>query len=133
MNDRELSRYCGGSQGRSDSGLTLMASSSAGQARLLPVLRATQFRVEREHGYVTVSGMARSLAHKPIINVEALVEFFDGQGSLVKSESALIELSSLRAGEESPFTVQTRDVTQIAAYRVRFRELLGASIPSTDR
>lgn len=122
-----------GAQNRADSRLVRMASPSAGQAGQQPVLAASQLRVEREQGYVTLSGMASNLTRKPLKNVEAMVEFFDKSGSLVKSESALIDLPSLRGGEDSPFTVQARDAAGIAAYRVRFRELLGASIPSADR
>ncbi len=127
-----IATVCLGEQSRGGSHLTLMASSSAGQIRVQPQLRATSHRVERRLDYVTVSGMTANITQKPLKNVEALVEFFDKRGVLLKSESALIELPTLRAGEESPFVVQTRDMVDLAAYRVRFRELLGASIPSTD-
>jgi hypothetical protein len=122
-----------GSENRAQSGLVRMASASASQANQQPVIAASQVRVEREQGYVTLSGMASNLTQKPLKNVEAMVEFFDKSGGLVKSESALIDLSALRGGEESPFTVQAKDAAGIAAYRIRFRELLGASIPSADR
>jgi hypothetical protein len=122
-----------GALNRNDSGLTRIASASAIQTHQQPVIRASQFRVEREQGYLTISGMAGNLSGGSLKNVEALVEFFDKSGGLVKSESALVDLPMLRGGEESPFTVQSRDAAQIASYRIRFREMLGASIPSVDR
>lgn len=122
-----------GAQNRADSGLVRVASTTAIQMGGRPALAASQFRVEREQGYVTISGMASNLTQQPLKNIEAMVEFFDRSGSLVKAESALIDLPMLRGNEESPFTVQTRYVSQISTYRIRFRELLGASIPSTDR
>ena len=122
-----------GTQVQASDDMIRIATATAVSKSLAPQIRSTQYRSEREQGYATITGIAANLTDKPIKNVEALVEFFDRDGSFVKSESALIDLPMLRAGEDSPFTVQARDMPSIRAYRVRFRELLGASIPSTDR
>jgi hypothetical protein len=122
-----------GANNRKGEGLIRLAAAPLAQSVEIPRIRASQFRVEREQGYVTVTGMASSLTQIPFKHVEALVEFFDNDGGLIKADSALIDLPVLRGGEESPFTVQTRDAPRMKSYRIRFRELLGPSIPSTDR
>jgi len=110
--------------------LTLLTSPS-GQNSSSPSIKTGAIRVERMHGYVTVTGMVTNLTQGTLKNVEAFVEFFDKRGDLIRSESALIELPMLQAKEESPYSIQARDMPDAASYRVRFRELLGASIPST--
>jgi len=111
--------------------LTLLASPMVGQVGARPSIKAGAIKTERRHGYVTVTGMATNLTQKPLRNVEAFVEFFDKRGELLRSESALIDIPVLMAGEESPYSIQARDMPDAASYRVRFRELLGGSISST--
>ena len=61
-------------------------------------------------------------------DVEAVVELLNGNGKLLNVESALVETSSIAAGEESPFSVHLRDASGATSYRVRFRTLLGPSL-----
>jgi hypothetical protein len=104
--------------------------SAAGSTPALLAVRST--RAERQHDFVTVLGEAASVSPRSLTNIEAVVEFFDAGGRLRKVETALLELPSLRPGEESPFVVETRDEPGLSSYRVRFRHLLGSSIPSCE-
>lgn len=115
----------------SGSALTELRAPTVGSAA--PQLVTLPSSVERRAGYVTVVGEVESRAQTPLSNVEAQVEFFGSDGRLLRVESALIELTPLRPGEESPFRVQTPEADGMASYRVRFRHLLGSAIPSAPR
>jgi hypothetical protein len=87
----------------------------------------------RQYGYMTVTGEASNATTKTLTGVEAVVEYFDRNGGLVKVETALVEMPTLLPGDETPFSVQTSDQAGIASYRVRFRQLNGAGIPAFNR
>jgi len=89
--------------------------------------------VEQRYGYVTVYGDVENHTNKTLRNVEAVVELLDSQRHVVGVDSAVTEIAALRPGEESPFRVQSLQPNGVAAYRVRFRQLLGPSIPSAPR
>ena len=94
------------------------------------VLELRGTHVDRKYDYVTVTGEAANLSTKPLKNVEAVVEFFDDAGNLLKVESALLDMPTALPGQETPFTVQVKDEPGHSSYRVRFRRLLGDVIPS---
>jgi hypothetical protein len=87
----------------------------------------------RQYGYMTVTGEASNATTKPLTNVEAVVEYFDKTGSLIKVETALAEMPTVLPGDETPFSVQTQDQAGISSYRVRFRHLSGAGIPACNQ
>ena len=93
-----------------------------------PVLDVNSINVDRARGYTTVMGEVRNASGKKLNNVEAVVEYFDADHHLLKVETALLEIASIDPDEEAPFSVQTPDISGIAAYRVRFRHLLGDGI-----
>ena len=88
--------------------------------------------LERHDGFLIASGEAFNRTEKPLRNAEAVLELFDAQGKLLKVESGLLELTTLRSGEESPFRLETADVSGVASYRLRFRHLMGAALPARD-
>jgi hypothetical protein len=96
-------------------------------------VRGTQVRlvdssVERNLGFVTVTGNLHNLSARPLSHVEAVVELLDPQGGTVKMESALIGQDTLAAGENAPFRVEMEDNAHAVGYRVHFRKLLGSSL-----
>lgn len=93
-------------------------------------LAAGGITVERRHGFVTVCGEVRNISPCTLEKVEAVVEFMDRAGRLQSVETALLELPTVRPGEESPFSVHALDKPSLASYRIRFRRLLGPTIPS---
>lgn len=106
---------------------------SASQSSLTtPQLSVHGEGVQREQGYLTVLGEVTNRSTNLQQNVEAVAEFFDREGHLLKVESVLVEFPTLRAGEESPFRIQTQDAAGIESCRVRFRHLLGSTIPSSN-
>lgn len=84
--------------------------------------------VERRLGYVTVTGEVANQTKASLSKVEAVVELMDARNQTVRMESALISFNPLPAGRVSPFQVQVPDDSRAVAYRVRFKELLGAPL-----
>jgi hypothetical protein len=87
-------------------------------------------RLDREHGFLLLSGEARNATRRALPQLEAVVEFFDDRGRLTGVESALVKMGSIAAGDEAPFEVQARDEGSAASYRVRFRRTAGELVPS---
>ena len=69
----------------------------------------------RQYGYMTVSGEASNTTTKPLTSVEAVVEYFDKTGNLIKVETALVEMPTVLPGDETPFSVQTSDQSGITS------------------
>ncbi len=90
-------------------------------------------RAERKYEYVSVAGSLANVSARDLRNVEAVVELLDGQGDVLHVESALIGAANLAPNAECSFAVTMRDAEGSAAYRVRFRTLVGSSIPSRGR
>jgi hypothetical protein len=86
--------------------------------------------LHRDHGYLLVSGEARNVTRRDLPQLEAVVELLDESGRLISVESGLVKLGTIAAGDEAPFSVQAPDDRSIASYRLRFRKLAGALVPS---
>lgn len=84
--------------------------------------------VERRLGFVTVTGTAVSRAKRPLTNVEAVVELLDAKKQTIQVESALTTFSPLQPGGTTPFRVEIPDDSRVVSYRIRFKQLLGASL-----
>lgn len=106
------------------------ASRSVPDSRASAVLAVSSPQMERRYDYVIIMGEVTNLSSRPLRHVEAVVEIFDREGCLRAMETALIAFSLLSPGEPSPFRVQCRYDGEAGSFRVRFRHLLGAPIPS---
>ena len=84
--------------------------------------------LERKLGFITVTGDAASRATRNLPRVEAVVELRDAQRHTLRVESALIGLPTLAAGDTAPFQVEMPDDSRAVSYRVRFRQMAGASL-----
>jgi hypothetical protein len=97
------------------------------------ILIASPPQIGHRYDYVTITGEVTNLSPRPLRHVKAVVEIFDSSERLRAIETALIAFSPLSAGENSPYRVQCRYNQEIGSFRVRFRHLLGAPIPTRDR
>ena len=70
---------------------------------------------------LTVTGLVRNPATRPLIGVEAVLFAFDRHGDFVASARASLEFSTLEPGDQSPFAVTLREVADVGRYRVSFR------------
>jgi hypothetical protein len=108
---------------RAASGLHLIASPSPkGRVAL------GSATVERRLGYVTVTGAVVNCSARSLSRIEAVVELLDRQNRPLQLESGLVTFDPLPKGESSPFRVELPDNARAVAYRVRFKQLLGAAL-----
>jgi hypothetical protein len=113
------------------SSLVLMREQSAGVYAAPPQIAVRSAQADRQQGYVTITGEAVNISGRRLSLLEAIAETFDKQGQLRGVETALLELPSLRPGESSPFRIHIRETAPLGSYRLRFRRLLGATVPAT--
>ena len=105
--------------------LTLLKSGSEHADVVLSAARA-----ERKYEFVSVIGTVSNVSGRDLKDVEAVVELLDRDGKLLSVDSALLGVSALSTGAETPFKLAMRDADGASTYRVRFRSFLGAPIPS---
>ena len=84
---------------------------------------------------MTISGLVRNPAEAgPVHHLTAVVLLFDHAGGYVASSRAPVDYTTLKPGEESPFTVSLRDAPASAArYRLSFRRDDSGIVPHVDR
>lgn len=78
--------------------------------------------------YVEVEGRVTNLTGKPLENVQAVVEFEDGSGNFITSDSALIEYNPVMPEQTSPFTVMARYNPEMKSASITFKELGGGTL-----
>jgi hypothetical protein len=102
-------------------GLTLVQTQS-GHAQVA----LTGSSIERNLGFVTVTGNVQNRAAHSLAHTEAVVELLDAQNRAVGVESALIGQDSLAPHETASFRVEMEDNHHAVGYRIHFRKLLGS-------
>ena len=88
----------------------------------------------RQAGSLTITGLVqnpRSGVHLSHVAVTAYT--FDDQGSFLASAHALLDVTALAPGDESPFTVTVPVSDNVARYRIGFRDETGRVITHVDR
>lgn len=81
-----------------------------------------------EYGHTIAEGRVKNHTGLRLENIVALVEYNDGNGELITSDSALIEYNPLMPGQTSPFKVITRYNPQMRTAGIRFRMLGGGEM-----
>jgi hypothetical protein len=84
--------------------------------------------IERNLGFVTVTGNAMNRTSSSLARVEAMVELLDAQNQTLCLESALVPFNPMPAGRNTPFQVHLPDDSRAVAYRVWFKQLAGPSL-----
>ena len=85
-------------------------------------LELMSMRHQRQGTTLTVSGLVRNPTQGVAMNgVTAVVFAFDRTGAFLASGLAALDFSALRPGDESPFIVNVPNVSDVARYRVTFR------------
>jgi len=89
-------------------------------------LELVSMRYVREGGTLTVTGLVRNPANGVRENgISAVVFAFDHAGGFVSSGRAPLDVGAFAPGDESPFIVAVPNVTDVARYRVSFRNERG--------
>ena len=77
-----------------------------------------------------VVGEVKNISNTKLENVVAVVNFRTEDGTLVKSDEALIDYDVLMPGQTSPFEVLTTDNPAIKKLGLSFRIFWGDPIPT---
>lgn len=97
-------------------------------------LELLSLRDTRQPGTLTITGMVQNPRNGATLTKIAVTAYtFDSAGSFLASGRALIDITSLAPGDESPFTVAVPVSDAVARYRIGFRDEAGHVIPHVDR
>jgi hypothetical protein len=96
-----------------------------------PPLEVLSWRCEKEYGYVYVVGEVKNVSGRKLENVMAVGEFRTKDGSLVKSEDALLDYNPILPGQTSPFKAGGTDNPSITKCNLSFKHLFGSQISYT--
>ncbi|MFC1955016.1 FxLYD domain-containing protein [Chloroflexota bacterium] len=83
-----------------------------------------------EYGYIHVVGEVNNISDSKLENVTAVVNFRTEDGTLVKTEEALIDYNPLMPGQTSSFEVLTTENPAVKKLGLNFKHLLGEKIPT---
>jgi len=96
-------------------------------------LELVSLRHERRGGRLSVTGLVRNpSAGAPVEKLSAVVFLFDQQGGFITSARADVDFLKLSPGDESPFAIAVDAPSNVARYRVSFRNDAGI-VPHVDR
>ena len=83
---------------------------------------------------LTITGLVQNpRTGAPLSRVAVTAYTFDGTGSFLASGRALLDVTALAPGGESPFTVTVPAGNTVARYRIGFRDEAGRVIAHVDR
>ena len=97
-----------------------------------PLLVLRSWSWSTEYGYATASGEVKNISGAPLSNVEAIVSFYDRNGTFITSDDALIDYNPVMPGQTSPFKVMATENPAMKTARIEFKELMGTTIPYAD-
>ena len=99
-----------------------------------PSLELLSLRDARQGDTLTISGTVRNPRGASALNrVTVTAIAFDAGGAYLASGRALLDVTALAPGDESPFVVTVPSAQRVARYRIAFRGEDGAVIAHTDR
>jgi hypothetical protein len=96
-------------------------------------LELVSLRHERQNAGLAITGLVRNpVSGGAVEKLAAVVFLFDQQGAFVKSSRADVDFTRLAPGDESPFVITLDAPSNVARYRVSFRNDAGV-VPHIDR
>lgn len=111
---------------------TVAAQPGAGAA--VAGLELLSMRDSRQPGSLTITGLVQNpRGGAPLSRVTVTAYAFDDNGSFLASGRALIDVTALAPGDESPFVVSVPVTETVARYRIGFRTEDGRVIAHVDK
>jgi hypothetical protein len=108
------------------------ANAAAGVVAETP-LELVSLRHERQRAGLAITGLVRNpVSGAAVERLAAVVFLFDQQGAFVTSARADVDFTKLAPGDESPFVITLNAPSNVARYRVSFRNDAGV-VPHVDR
>jgi hypothetical protein len=96
-------------------------------------LELMSMRHERQGTTLMVTGLVRNPPQSVAMNgITAVIFAFDRAGTFIASGRAALDVNALGPGDQSPFTVNIPNVSDVARYRVTFRSS-GGVVRHLDR
>jgi hypothetical protein len=97
-------------------------------------LELLSLRDSRQPGALTITGLVQNpRGGAPLSHVAVTAYAFDDKGAFLASGRALIDVTALAPGDESPFVVSVPVTETVARYRIGFRDEDGRVIAHVDR
>lgn len=93
-------------------------------------LELLSWRWSEEYGYATAEGQVKNISKGKMENVEALVTWYDKNGDMITSNSALIEYNPILPGQTSPFKVIQSHNPAMKRATIEFKFIFGNAIPT---
>lgn len=93
-----------------------------------PKLQLLSWSNYTEYGYIHVVGEVKNISNSKLEHVTAVVTFRTEDGTLVKTDDALIDYDPLMPGQTSPFKVLSTENPAIKKLSLGFKHLLGGEI-----
>jgi hypothetical protein len=109
------------------------APNAAASGRAETSLELVSLRHERQSAGLAITGLVRNPVNgADVEELAAVVLLFDQQGAFVTSSRANVDFTKLAPGDESPFVITLDAPSNVARYRVSFRNDAGV-VPHIDR
>jgi hypothetical protein len=113
---------------------TSAASSQPGPSPVVAGLELLSLRDSRQPGSLTITGLVQNpRSGAPLSRVTVTAFAFDDKGAFLASGRALIDVTALAPGDESPFVVSVPVTEAVARYRIGFRGEDGRVIAHIDK
>jgi hypothetical protein len=84
-------------------------------------------------GYYVVEGQVQNVSTKSLDSIEAVSTWYAADGTLITSDSALIEYNPILPGQTSPFKTMSTANPKMSKYAVEFKAMFGSTIQTEDR
>jgi hypothetical protein len=111
-----------------------VGTESAASAPVSPGLELLSLRDARDGDALTITGMVRNPRGAALRSHVAVTAYaFDDKGAFLASGRALLDVTALAGGDESPFLVTVPAAAAVARYRIGFRGEDGRVISHVDR
>ena len=99
-----------------------------------PGLELVSMRDARRAGALTITGLVRNPHNGTLLSRVSVTAYaFDANGAFIASGRALLDVTSLAPGDDSPFVVSVPVTEAVARYRIGFRGEDGRVIAHVDR
>lgn len=110
------------------------AATNASTAAGAPGLELISLRDSRQANSLTITGLVRNPSQgSPLDRIAVTAYTFDDKGSFLASGRALLDVTALAPGDESPFVVSVPVTDTVARYRIGFRTEDGRVIAHVDK
>jgi hypothetical protein len=107
---------------------------SAATVAVSPGLELLSLRDSRDGDALTITGLVRNPRGAALRSRVAVTAYaFDEKGAFLASGRALLDVTALAGGDESPFLVTVPAAAAVARYRIGFRSEDGRVISHVDR